>query len=30
MKPSHPFRDWTALECVAIGVALVVCLGSVL
>jgi len=30
MKPPHPLRDWTALDCVAIGLALVICLGVML
>ena len=30
MRFSHPFRDWTAGEFIAIGVALVVCLAVML
>ncbi len=29
MRPSHPFRDWTAVEYVAIVVALVVCVAVI-
>ena len=30
MKPRHPFRDFTAVEYVVLGVALVVCIGVIL
>jgi len=30
MTPFHPIRDWSAVDCVAIGVALVVCLAVML
>jgi hypothetical protein len=30
MKRPQLFRDWTAVDCVAIGVAVLLCLGNVL